>query len=106
YSNAYANVVNELGWCQTTADWAGCGEPLNGGLPFLVVRDTLVAAGGGLVLAHEYGHTVGLVHAGTIAGEIMNNMVLGDKVRTSAQCNGFRHYFSLPRHECVSGAGT
>lgn len=69
-SNRYVRVVNSLQWCGVPGSFLGC-TPIDSEVGMIITRGALVGANAGLVVAHEFGHSVGLQHTTAV-----NNLML------------------------------
>jgi hypothetical protein len=101
-SHAYLNIVTEINWCGASVTLDGCAWS-NSGLekPFLVNAETTEEAVGGILFAHEFGHTTGLSHDFSSSLKIMYTPFSTTSTRvTSSQCTGFRNVFPAT---CPSG---
>jgi hypothetical protein len=94
-SQSYVTIVNTLNWCTgLVGSWGGCADvgAANG---LLVIRSLAISSQGGIVYAHEFGHSTGLTHDNT-GNQIMDPDVLtvnDNRCRTTAICNSFRRIF-------------
>lgn len=98
-SNAFYNIVDEINWCQDFGVFGGCGFPINGRKPFIVTRAKATSAERGNVIAHEFGHVVGMNHDSTGVSQIMAPGDLGTsntRLSLSSDCSTkFRSYFPV-----------
>jgi hypothetical protein len=102
--NSYATIVTEVNYCEGMGSFAGCGSPQGGAKGFLVEQDNAISAAGGILYAHEFGHTAGLGHDNT-GNQIMDPdaVTTADvKVTTATVCNTFRRPFVTT---CPTGTG-
>lgn len=69
-AGGYAVIVETLSTCQGVAGiWGGCGTVENASDPFLITRRLITAPAGGVAIAHEYGHTLGILTTTTTQGK-------------------------------------
>lgn len=105
-SDAYLVVVNQINWCDGTQTVTGCAYDDTSTLrkPFMVARSVIMNSdAGGIIIAHEFGHSQKLPHDDLVASQIMSGGSLGSvntRVKNSGNCNGFRLPFQAT---CPSG---
>ena len=99
-AHAYALIVNVLNWCLIPGSFGGCGWPTGSHKPFIITYNLANDAAGqrGIVMAHEFGHTVGLNHDTTShTQQIMFGGALRSeyhKVWSSSSCHNYETIFS------------
>lgn len=111
-TDAYVNVVNSVDWCGGTGTWGGC-TYIGSRVPFLINRERATSAANGIVIAHEFGHSLDVL-PGAANGhdnqgrQIMDGALLQSNmnmVRQPTTCTRFRYDFgpTCPPPSDISG---
>jgi hypothetical protein len=99
-SDAYVNVVNSVDWCGMPGTWGGC-TYIGQRRPFLISHERATSAANGIVIAHEFGHSLDVLPGATgghdnQGRQIMDGALLQtnmNMVRQPTTCTRFRHDF-------------